>query len=329
MNRIVGKISITTVQPVSFSHHGIDGLPTMTRGVDIYGDPQRTVFIPGSAIRGRLRHEVAFNALRQEGGVTLKRAYLTALGQSTDGRVEDDTSDEPVRLGEMRQARAAEPIADLFGQWKWPSRLQVGNLLPDVNVDPDAFHFIRRDLDTNEAIMGLLPDGELDAFYSRQSANSDASRVDAQVDVAQRELRKAKKEKNNDLAVALEVKIAELKKQHKAFKDAMGDVQNSTKHLLEVQAIPAGVTLSGRVLIERALPRDLTMLAGAFEAISLRPQLGAHAARGFGEIEGRAEFAMQTGEMLLVATFGGFGAATVSWTPAGMEFFESKTDKAA
>jgi hypothetical protein len=66
------------------------------------------------------------------------------------------------------------------------------------------------------------------------------------------------------------------------------------------------------------LPRDLTMLAGAFEAISLRPQLGAHAARGFGEIEGRAEFAMQSGEMLLVATFGGFGAATVSWTPAGM-----------
>ena len=49
---VIGNITITTIQPVAFSHHGIESLPMMTRGVDPTGQPQKTVFYPAAAVRG-------------------------------------------------------------------------------------------------------------------------------------------------------------------------------------------------------------------------------------------------------------------------------------
>ena len=133
---IFGSITITTVNPVSFSHHSQEGLPMMTRGVDFEGRHLKTVFLPAASLRGRIRHEVAMSVLEREGKAKLGRAYMLALGQSTDGRVEGE-GDVQYKIGEQLALREREPVVDLFGTWKINSRLQVSHLMPAVNVQPD------------------------------------------------------------------------------------------------------------------------------------------------------------------------------------------------
>jgi hypothetical protein len=58
------------VQPLTFTHHGTEGLPLLTRGVDAEGRHQRTVYIPAAQLRGRLRHEAALAELRSGGDLS-------------------------------------------------------------------------------------------------------------------------------------------------------------------------------------------------------------------------------------------------------------------
>ena len=324
---VIGNITITTIQPVAFSHHGIESLPMMTRGVDPAGQPQKTVFYPAAAVRGMLRHAIAFARLRASGKVTLMDAYRLALGQSADGKADSD--DEIVRLDEIRVVREADPIIDLFGQWKIPSRLQVGNLMPAVNVQPDEFSFIRRDLDTNEQIFDLLPPAEQDAFYSRNDANSQASKVTDQIKAAKRAIMTAKKAGDTSLMAEIAKTIEQLEGARKVHKDAMGEVQNSTKHLVTTETIPAGIDLSGRLVIQRAKPRDISMLVTALESFSLSPQIGAHRARGMGEVEMSMSLSNSDGDVLVVVKAGGYQAASVQWTDEGLALCAPGTKQAA
>lgn len=320
MTNIFASITLTTVNPVSFSHHGQEGLPMMTRGVDSEGRHLRTVFLPAAALRGRIRHEVAFNAMERSGQVKLGQAYMMALGQSTDGRVEDE-GDVAYRIAEQRAIREKDPIVDLFGTWKINSRLQVSHLLPDANVHPDRFSYIRRDLDSNEDIFNRLSPEDQDAFYERQETMSQASKAGDMIKAATSALMKAKKAKAaKEETDAIEAKIAELKALQAAHKDEAGGDGNNSKHLLEVEAIPAGLDLHGTLVVKHAKPRDLTMLVNAFDRISQRPLVGAHTARGCGEVKGRVTFTDGEGEVLAVVAFGGYGSARIEWTQAGDTF---------
>ena len=317
---IFGKISITTVNPVSFSHHGQEGLPMMTRGVDAEGRHLKTVFLPAANLRGRIRHDVAMSVLEREGKAKLGRAYMLALGQSTEGRVEDE-GDVQYKIGEQRALREKEPVVDLFGTWKNNSRLQVSHLLPAVNVQPDKFAFIRRDLDSNDEMFAMFDASEQDAFYNRQNTMSQASKVGDMIKVATSALMKAKKAKAPAAELdALETKIAELKATKAGHKDEAGGDGNNSKHLLEVEAIPAGIDLLGMLVVQRARPRDLAMLIEAMNRLSQKPVMGAHTARGCGEIKGTATFANDDGEVLCAVAFGGYKKADVEWTKTGQDY---------
>ena len=161
---VIGDISLETVQPLTYTHHGVKDLPQMIRGVDAEGKPLRTVYLPAGQLRGRIRHEAALAVMRgKDEKVKLEEAYMLALGQ--DLRPEEDEAPEEVRLGDQLKLRAANPFLDLFGTWKLSSRLYVSHLMPDQNVQPDIIRSIRRDLDTNEDIMNELGDGEQDRMY--------------------------------------------------------------------------------------------------------------------------------------------------------------------
>lgn len=317
---IFGNITITTVNPVSFSHHSQEGLPMMTRGVDAEGRHLKTVFLPAAGLRGRIRHEVAMSVLEREGKAKLGRAYMLALGQSTDGRVEDE-GDVQYKIGEQLALREKEPVVDLFGTWKINSRLQVSHLMPAVNVQPDTFSFIRRDLDSNEEMFALFDASAQDAFYDRQTTLSQASKAGDMIKVATSALMKAKKAKSpQDEIDALEAKLAELKALKTAHKDEAGGDGNNSKHLLEVEAIPAGIDLLGSIVVKNAKSRDLEMLIEAFDRISQKPKLGAHTARGCGEVTGNATFTNSDGEVLAVVRFGGYKKAAVEWTKTGKDY---------
>lgn len=314
---LFGNITITTVNPISFSHHGQEGLPMMTRGVDTEGRHLKTVFLPAANLRGRIRHEVAMSVLEREGNVKLSRAYMLALGQSTDGRVEDE-GDVQYKIAEQLALREADPVVDLFGTWKIASRLQVSHLMPEVNVQPDRISLIRRDLDTNEDMFALLDAPEQDTFYERQGAMSQASKAGDMIKAATSALMKAKKAKDAAGVEALEAKIAELKALKSSHKDEGGG--ENTKHLLEVEIIPAGIDLNGSMVVQRAKSRDLGMLIEALDRISLKPIVGANTARGCGEISGKATITNQDGEVLCVVAFGGHKKATVEMTKTGQDY---------
>ena len=310
-------IALNTIQPITFTHHGIVGLPTMVRGVDTEGHPLRTVYIPAAQFRGRLRHESALAKMRAaKTPVKLPEAYMLTLGQNIDTK--EDVADEKVRLGELLALRAANPFIDLFGTWKIDSRLYVSHLLPAVNVKPDTFHHIRRDLDTNEALFAELPEAETEVFYARQDGQSQASQAEGLIKVATREMHKAKKANDAAKLAEIEAKIEQLKalkKDHKA-----GDESGNTKHLVEMEAIPAGLQLLGKLIIKRATAQDIGTLTDAINAISLFPMLGAQRARGCGEVSGTADVCHTSGEVLAHITFGGFASAVVEWTDAGTVF---------
>jgi hypothetical protein len=62
-------------------------------------------------------------------------------------------------------------------------------------------------------------------------------------------------------------------------KSGMGDMQNSTRTIVQHHALPAGLALQGRLVVDRPQPRDAEMLQFALEQLSLYPVLGAHSAR--------------------------------------------------
>ena len=327
---IFGSITITTINPVSFSHHGVKEvvkgkkpLPLMARGVDAEGKHLKTVYLPAAGLRGRIRHEVAMSVLEREGKVKLSRAYMLALGQSTDGRIED-AGDVQYKIAEQLALREKDPVVDLFGTWKINSRLQVSHLMPAANIQPDTFSFIRRDLDSNEDMFALLDTSEQDEFYDRQSTLSQASKTGDMVKVATGALMKAKKAKNTAEVEAFEAKIAELKALKNTQKDDAGGDGNNSKHLLEVEAIPAGIDLLGTLVVQRAKPRDLEMLLKAFDRISMKPVIGANTARGCGQIEGKTTFTNDDGEVLCVVSFGGHKKAMIEWTKTGQEYLVIK-----
>lgn len=324
MSNIIASITLNTIQPLSFSHHSIEGLPLMTNGVDSNGIHQKTVFWPAASLRGRIRHEVAMAAMESSGKVKLSTAYMLALGQNADTTVDDTEADVIYKLKEAKVLREGSPIVDLFGTWKINSRLQVSHLLPAVNVLPETINLIRRDLDANEDLMELLDADEQDAFYSRQCTMSAASKTGDMIKIAVRELMAAKKANDNKLVDEMEAKIDGLKASKKSAQAQGGGDENTTKHLLEVEIIPQGIDLLGSLVIQKAKPRDIEMLVEAFDRISQKPMFGANQARGCGEISGNVTFSNDDGEVLCVVGFGGYKNAKVEWTDIGTAFVEVK-----
>lgn len=314
---ITAELLLQTVQPLTFTHHGTEGLPMLTRGVDAEGRHQRTVYVPAAQWRGRLRHEAALAELRSRPAkAKLEEAYLLALGQ--DLRPEEDNEPEAIRLREQLEFRANNPLLDLFGTWKVSSRLFVSHLLPDVNVQPDTVSHIRRDLDSNEDMMGLLDDSEQDRFYERQSSQGLASKAEALIKLTTRELGAARKAKDEAKVAELTAKLEELKELKKSRKG--DDTSDNTKHLLELQVIPMGITLLGNLTVNGARARDLDLLLKAIDGFSCNPFLGAQRARGCGEVKGSATFKDGKGDVLAVVTFGERAPARLEWTDTGHEF---------
>lgn len=317
---IMVDVLIHTVQPLTYTHHGVKGLPLTTRGVDSEGKPLRTVYIPAPQFRGRLRHEAALAELRaRPAKVKLEEAYMLALGQDLDP--EEDDEPEAIRLGDQIKFRRDNPFLDLFGTWKVASRLCVSNLLPELNIMPDRVSHIRRDLDSNEDLMELLDAEEQNRMYDRQSKQAMASKVGTLIKQAETALKAARRQRDTGLIDQLEAKLNELdelKKQQKG-----DDESDNTKHLVELQVIPAGIDLVGKIIVEGPRISDLKYLTQAFETLSLKPMMGAQRARGCGEIRGRARFRLPDGEPLAAVSFGGFVPTTTEWTDRGRTFMNA------
>lgn len=314
MKTIIIEASITTVGPLSIAMPVAEGqqendwnnFPVATVGIDDAGQPRRTGYLPASTVRGFLRRAVAMAAMqsRGEGKTTMQQAYSDILGQAGDGK-------EEVDLVRMAKEREADSILDLFGRWSYKSRLLVSNFFPAIPVLPEAITGTRKDLEDTEGVLESLTPEDQAAYFGRSNANSSRAAAEALVGSIKAKLRKAKKA-GADMA-DLEAALAVAEAQAATHKQAMGEMQNSSRTLTTYYALPAGLLLQGKLVVERARQRDLTLILTGLDAMSRRPLLGAQVARGCGEVAGAFTIKID-GALHSIVTVGG-------WAPMRVESF--------
>jgi len=317
MKTIVIKATIHTESPLSIAMPVAEGglanryknFPLMTNGVDADGNKLQTAYLPSTTIRGFLRRAIVVNAMQTAADTgkhyTLQQAYADLIGQ-------DSASEEKqeVDLLKLKADRDANAIIDLFGcGMSMKSRLLVSHFVPAHNILPEAFTGVRKDLDDTDGVLDLVSAADQKTFLGRTAANSERAQAASVVKDLDRKIKAAAKkgEATADLAQAL----LQAQKLVEKFEAEMGDMQNSTRTLVGYFALPAGIDLLGRLVIEGARDRDLPMIDLALKALSMRPILGAQVARGCGEISGTFDV-MSEGTLLKKYTVGGWEPAKIS-----------------
>ena len=318
-NRVIINATIKTEAPLSIKmpvaegarENEFENFPVMTRGVDGDGNRLRTGFLPATTLRGFLRRAVTLRNMRkaaEEGKpYKLPQVYSEMIGQDAASEQQSDEID----LLALRAAREASPILDLFGSGLGiKSRLKVSHFVPSVNVLPEPFTGVRKDLDDTEEALDLMDQAEKSTFLGRsESNNRRASALSLQKQL-ERKVKQAERKGSvsEDDIKALEVARADVEK----FKEEMGDMQVSTRTIVQHYALPAGLVLSGRMVIDKASDTDLELLEYGLSELSLAPVLGAHSARGCGEISGVFDFYDSDGRQTKSIVVGHYGPAKIT-----------------
>jgi len=318
MSKIIINATLTTVQPVSIKLPDQDGHPRMTRGVDSEGHPKKTAYIPATTMRGKLRR-LAVQPLMQAAAAagkpwTLHQVYEAMLGQDAASE-----ASEEIDLVALKKRRADNHIVDLFGAGLGvKSRLSVGHFVPVVDVAPEAFSGVRKDLDSDTDVLEWMAESEVNSFVNRNTTNARRADADALVKKMSAQVRKA--EKAGQDATDLKTGLTLLEAQRDAFLASMGSMKNSTKTLTSYEAMPCGIELKSRIIIDKATGKDLATLLGALDLFSRTPVLGGQTARGCGEVSGNFQIFDQDGAILGVVSVGGYAPSQANWTPAGEAF---------
>ena len=282
----VGPLSIAMPVPEGGRENQYKQFPIMTRGLDDEGNKLQTGYLPATTLRGFMRRAIVTDAMIKaaEAGkhYTLQKAYAELIGQDAAS----EAASEDIDLIKQQQQRDQNPVLDLFGVgMSLKSRLLVSHFVPVTNVLPEAFSGVRKDLeDTPEAFEALSSETQ-NTHANRSQANSQRADAESQVKALVRQIRAA--DKKGDETAELRAQLEAAQVLAAKFADQMGEMQNSSRTLVGHFALPAGIDLHGKLVIERAKDRDLDMLILALNALSLRPLLGAQVARGCGEITGK------------------------------------------
>lgn len=317
MSDTVINCTITTVGPLSISTPVAEGslpnryknFPVITRGLDAEGRPLQTGYLPATTVRGFLRRAIVTDAMTKAAAAgqhyTLQRAYADLIGQDAESEKPDG-----IDLLKMRQIRDGNPVLDLFGSGLGiKSRLLVSHFMPTVNVLPEVITGVRKDLEDTDGVIDMLTATDREAYFGRNDANSRRASAGAVVKQLEAKLRKARKDK----ADSTELEAAMLAAQATAdkYEAEMGAMANSSRTLTSYWALPAGLELKGRMVIQQQRDRDVEMLLLALDALSRHPVLGAQSARGCGEIAGVFDF-MQGGVLTKRIAIGGWAPAVTT-----------------
>lgn len=320
MSTLVINIEARTLAPISISapvtQSGAGGgMPRMP----LHGKPD-VPYIPASTLRGRLRRAVvmplAAAAARDGKPWKLDRFYACIVGQDTESEQKSETVD----LGKVAALRKAEPLLDLFGiGLTLKGRLMMSHLLPTEPCEIITITGTRRDLDDDEGTIDLMSDEDRAAFVARGSANTERVGYEAAVKGLERKIAAARRKDNNADVAEWEAALATARQAASQAATKMGSMQVSTRRPIEHEAMPAHITLTGRIVVCNEREGDLDMLLKAFDSLSLMPLIGAHNARGCGEVSMELRV-MRDQEHVATVQVGGF-------KPSRVDFLATKEEE--
>jgi hypothetical protein len=293
------------------SENHFKNFPVMTRGIDADGNKLQTGFLPATTLRGFLRRAIVLRSMKKasdEGKpYRLPQIYTEMIGQDADSEKQSDEID----LLALKSSRESSPVLDLFGSGLGiKSRLKVGHFVPSANVLPEVFTGVRKDLDDTEDALDLMDKGDMQSFLGRRQSVSQRTKASAVVKQIELKIRKNSKTGtvSPDDERSLEVAKAVFEK-HKAD---VGEMQVSSLMPVNYFALPAHIDLHGRIIIDKANDKDIEMIVYSLSELSKSPILGAHSARGCGEISGKFDFYDGSGKQLKSVTIGGFSEAKIT-----------------
>ena len=318
MRTVVIDGTITTVGPLSIrmpDQEEHDGFPVMSRGLDSDGSLLKTGYVPATTLRGFLRRAVVTRDMRHaadEGKpYDLKRAYAELIGQDTESEKQAGEID----LLEIRRMREASPVLDLFGSGLGvASRLRVGHFLPRADILPERYPGVRKDLGDTEGVLDMLAGGEAGRYSGREEANRRRADAEGLAQRLKRQVSAARRREED--ATALEAQLEEAERLAEKYREDMGEMQVSSRSIVGYTALPAGIDLSGRIVILKAKDRDLKMMEYGLDCLSRSPVLGAQSARGCGEIAGTFDL-KENGELKKRIAIGGYSPAMVDNVSSG------------
>jgi hypothetical protein len=318
-NVVIIKAKIRTEAPLSIKmpvaegarENEFENFPVMTRGVDAEGKPLRTGFLPATTLRGHLRRSATIRSMQKAANegkpYKLPQVYTEMIGQDAASEQQSDEID----LLALKAAREASPILDLFGSGLGiKSRLKVSHFVPEMNVLPEVFTGVRKDLDDTEDALDLVDENEKLAFLGRSESNNRRANALSLQKQLERKVKQAERkgEVSEDDVKALEIAKAEVEK----FKAEMGDMQVSTRTIVQHYALPAGIDLHGKLVVDKATETDIELIEHGLKQLSLMSYLGAHSARGCGDISGVFDFYDADGKQLKSIAIGGWTHAKVT-----------------
>ena len=316
--RLIIKATLRTKAPLSLKMpvaegargNEFDNFPVMTRGVDADGTKRRTGYLPATTMRGFLRRAATLQRMRKAAAdgkpYRLPQIYNEMIGQDADSEKKADDID----LLAIQAARESSPVVDLFGSGlNVKSRLLVSHFCPSMDVLPELFTVVRKDLDDTEEALLLMDPQDMPSFLHRTYHNRRRAAASALVEQLDRKVRQDVKKGVASADDKTALAAAEANKA--AAEGEMGEMKVSTRQLPTHFALPAEVELHGRLVVERAKDTDLELLEEGLRALSLTPVLGAQSARGCGEIEGTFEFTNEEGKLIKTVAVGGYTAARV------------------
>jgi hypothetical protein len=286
---------------------------------------EKTIYVPASSLRGRLRHLLVAELmyLQHTAGDTLFAPddyILTALGGVKD-RKSDGADERKVDLANIRNLRLRNPVISLFGSMVEgvSGRLMIGDLSPESPIAPvTTGRSTRADpFRRNPELITLLDPDRLKEFHERSEMKAQGKKQEiAEKDLA-RSIKDAKKRgMEADVIAGLEAEKEELtRNKTRLYRDGGGAV-NLQQLLPGYNVLPEGTLLANRIRLIDGTEDEFALLFLALDLLARRPLIGGHLAHGCGEIGGKWSLRVQHGAAAI-------DAGTVGFDPYGPLVVES------
>ena len=303
---LVMKGTITAESDISISpptdHSMKEGLATVLalpeKSVWRNGHIVKTVYIPGSSIRGALRNGAARAVAADRAGrqrrMTPEDFLLIAKGGIKD-RKKAGRDERVVDYEAAAKLRREEPIVSLFGAMaeKIAGRWQVGDAVPiEPLTTPDRkgrgvrSHPFQR----QPELAGYMSENAYTAFLEEDGKRVEANVAEDKAEDLDRKIAREKRrpEPDNDRIGEWEAKSKELKEKVEELRKDAGGTVNIQQVLGGWQAIPEGTEMNHRMRLRDVTEDELAWAFFALRRLAREGRLGAHESRGEGYF--RAEY---------------------------------------
>jgi hypothetical protein len=264
--------------------------------------PDTPAYFPGSTLGGVLRRacrdiarEATIEATGNEKPFSLDVHYMLTQGVDTTNKVKSEKIDGFIH--QERGLRDANPLLSLFGRWKLPGHLSIGDMIPQGSVDDTVFihgggartdDFAR---DPGQAAFLTPEDTERlrDILVEDVLSQKDVAAIKEQ----RKELVKQRIKATVDEKKRIDEQINVMDEEIAQVKSAKAGSEESIQRPLDgYEAFVPGTEMSHKMVLGNSTDVEIGLFLETLARVSESPFIGAHTRHGCGVI--RAEWDVLT-----------------------------------